>query len=143
MTSRQMVLIWAGVAFGITGIAVALVAWLGLDRANSMLGIPAAVAAVVGLGVAVHGLALAKREGEDDGGGGGGGASQWASASGRSRVLQVGGSSWHGTRPAGDQDGRQQQPSKAPQIARARRSGHVEQVAGDRVVTQDEANETA
>lgn len=142
MMSRQVVLIWAGIAFGAGGIAVALVAWLGLDRANSMLGIPAAVAALVGLGVAVHGLAEAKRGGEEDEGGRGG-AAQRASASGRGRVLQVGGSSWQGARPAGDQAGGRSQPSELPQVARVRWSGRVEQVAGDRVLARDEADETA
>lgn len=49
-------LVWVGSGLAVAGLAVALVAWVGLDRANAYLGIPAAVAAVLGLALGVYGL---------------------------------------------------------------------------------------
>jgi hypothetical protein len=52
MASRQRVMVWSGVGLAVVGGAVALVAWVGLDKANGYLGVPAAVAALLGVGLA-------------------------------------------------------------------------------------------
>nr|WP_133996809.1 hypothetical protein [Streptomyces sp. 846.5] len=56
MENRSRGYVWAGVALATTGLGTALVAWVGLDRANQYIGVPAAVAAFLGLALSVYGV---------------------------------------------------------------------------------------
>ena len=124
-----MVAGWAGGLLVVAGLAAGLVAWVGWDRANAYLGIPAAAAALIGLGVSVYALTA--------GPSGGGSQSgrrvrQRASATGKARLVQVGGSA---TGSAGSQ------PAAGPsewvdQHASALGDARVDQVAGDRDAAQ-------
>ncbi|MEY9857092.1 hypothetical protein ABH935_002700 [Catenulispora sp. GAS73] len=60
MTGRARVAVWTGSGLLVAGSAVAVVAWVGLDKANQYLGVPAAIAALLGLVVAVYGLVAPK-----------------------------------------------------------------------------------
>jgi hypothetical protein len=117
------VALWSGVGLVVAGGAAALVAWLGFDRANAYLGVPAAVAALVGLATAVYGLTVEGGSAAN----GPGRVRQRARASGRGRVRQA----------AGDQQayspgrGAAAPAIEADQWARARGDGWVEQVGGN------------
>jgi len=124
--------VWFGAALAAAGIAGALVAWVGLDRANAYLGVPAAVAALVGLGLALYTLA---RERSDSSGVDERRVKQRAKASGRGKVRQVGGHSLSGT----SSHTREAPASNARQTARARGDGDIEQIGGDRVGGSDGA----
>jgi hypothetical protein len=56
MSGRKSVLVWVGSGLAVAGLAALLVAWLGLNRANEYLGVPAAVAAFIGLVVSAYGV---------------------------------------------------------------------------------------
>jgi hypothetical protein len=56
MSGRKGVLVWVGVSLVVAGLAVLLMVWLGLDRANEYIGVPAAVASLVGLVLSSYGL---------------------------------------------------------------------------------------
>lgn len=117
---------WAGGLLGVAGLAVGLVAWVGLDRANAYLGVPAAVAALVGLGVSVYAL-VGSPAGDGDASSGRR-VRQRATATDRAHVMQVGGSVVGGTGPrsAAGLGGR------VDQRASAAGEASVEQVAGNR-----------
>jgi hypothetical protein len=117
----------------VAGLAGALVAWVGLNRANSYLGVPAAVAAVVGLGVSVYGLRGEAGDGAQPGVGRR--VRQGARASKGSRVVQIGGRA--GARPAPTEA----DPADIEQRARAVDRSRIEQVGGDAVGQRDAAQE--
>jgi hypothetical protein len=52
---RRPACVWGGTALAVAGLCVALVAWVGLDRANSYLGVAASAATVLGLALGVYG----------------------------------------------------------------------------------------
>ena len=56
VTRSRQIVVWVGATLAVAGAAGALVAWFGLDRANAYLGVTAAVAAVLGLGVSIYTL---------------------------------------------------------------------------------------
>lgn len=57
MDKKRWAYVCWGAALAVVGVCAALVAWVGLDRANQYLGVPAAIAALVGLVLAGYGLA--------------------------------------------------------------------------------------
>jgi hypothetical protein len=114
-----MVVVWSGAGLGAAGAAGALVEWVGLDRANAFLGIPAAVAAVLGLGVAVYGVVVAERS--PGAGGSERRVRQRATASGRGRVSQVGGHAVQG--PGFAREGGAVPVAEVEQRAQARGDG--------------------
>jgi hypothetical protein len=57
---RRPACVWGGSALAAAGLCIALVAWVGLDRANSYLGVAASVAAVLGLALGVYGAVSQK-----------------------------------------------------------------------------------
>lgn len=62
VTDRQAATLWVGAGLAAVGLAAGLVAWVGLDRANAYLGVPAAIAALIGLGLSVYALVGAPSE---------------------------------------------------------------------------------
>lgn len=127
--SHRRVWAWVGVVLALAGGGLALVAWVGLDKANAYLGIPAAIAALVGAGLVVFPLT----QNGDEGGGDAPGAKtdQRAKATDGGQVLQVGGNLTTGptaaripTAPPGR--GNRKQRAKAEG-----KSSRVEQVGGD------------
>jgi hypothetical protein len=56
MSGRKRWLIWGGSALVGTGLVALLVALVGLDRANDYLGVPAAIATLLGLALSVYGV---------------------------------------------------------------------------------------
>lgn len=124
-----MVAGWAGGLLLVAGLVAGLVVWVGWDRANAYLGIPAAAAALIGLGMSVYALAAGSSEG---GSASGRRIRQRASAKDKARLIQVGGSMAGG---AGSQ------PTARPsewidQRASTHGDARLDQVAGDRDATQ-------
>jgi hypothetical protein len=58
--SRRFAYVWGGTALAATGLCVALVALVGLERANLYLGVTASVAGVCGLALGVYGTVTHK-----------------------------------------------------------------------------------
>ena len=114
--------VWAGLGLVAAGGAGALVAWVGLDRANAYLGVPAAVAALLGLAVAVY--ALAAESNPLEGAAAPRRVRQRATSSQRGRVVQIGGH-------AGAAVSTSTPGAVVDQRARARGDGQVEQTGGD------------
>lgn len=123
MTGRGRVLVWTGSGFAVTGLAVALVAWVGLDRANQDLGVPAAVAAFLGLAVSVVGLLGDSRTAREHASGT---VKQQADAKGKARVVQIGGTYGSG---GGDATGIRP-PAKVTQRAKASKAADITQIGG-------------
>lgn len=61
---RSRVYVWSGSALAVAGLGVALVGWVGLNRANQYLGVPAAIAALLGLALSVYGVFM-QQPGQD------------------------------------------------------------------------------
>lgn len=59
-TRRRPTYVWGGAALAGAGLCIALVAWVGLDRANSYLGVAASLATVLGLALGVYGAVSQK-----------------------------------------------------------------------------------
>lgn len=127
---RTAVLVASSV-LGIGGLTGALVAWVGLDRANAYLGVPAAIAALVGLGMSLYAVLTPESAGST--------AQsplrrvrQTATASDRGRVTQVGGS--HGLNIAAADD---PPVFEVDQHAKSLGSSHITQIAGDQAPPQE------
>ena len=56
MPRLKNTLIWGGMGLAIAGLVALLVAWVGLDRANEYLGVPATVATLIGLALSAYGV---------------------------------------------------------------------------------------
>jgi hypothetical protein len=89
VTGRRRVVVSRGLGLMIVGLAGALVAWEGMDRANQDLGVPAAVAALVGLFVSVYSVFTTESDVSP-----GRRVRQVAKASHRARVTQADGSQY-------------------------------------------------
>jgi hypothetical protein len=125
MTGRR-VAAWIGSGLCVAGTAAALVAWVGVDRANAYLGVPAAVAALAGLGISLYAVAVSGPGGDSPGR-----PVRWvrqqARASGRGVVTQVGGDQGGGGLAGYDVD----------QRAAAMDDGRIVQVGGDRSALEE------
>lgn len=91
MSTRQRWLAAIGGCIAVAAIGILLVGLLGWDRTNTYLGVPAALAALCGLGLAVYPL-VTKREAPGNGTDHRTTARQWAKARRQAVVVQVGAS---------------------------------------------------
>lgn len=62
MDTRRRVYMWSGSALAVAGLGVALVAWVGLDRANQYLGVPSALAGILGLALSAYGAFMQRSD---------------------------------------------------------------------------------
>jgi hypothetical protein len=128
VTGRQKVVVWLGSGIAVGGLAASLVAWVGLDRANAYLGVPAALAALAGLVVSVYALrGEAARESTRSGEGRR--VRQRAKASKGGRVMQIGARVGAGPSTS--------TPADLDQRASARGQGQIEQIGTDAAGERD------
>jgi hypothetical protein len=104
----------------VAGLGIYFVA-MGLDKADKLASVVAALAALTGLAMTAYGLFGAP---------GGRRISQRATASGRGRINQVGGNQT-APRPARGGSGGHGVPGDVRQRARASENGEISQVGGD------------
>ena len=116
-------------SLAVAGGALALVAWVGLDRANAYLGVPAAIAALLGLGLAV----FPPKNDDTDSDGPEHSVNQRGKALDGGQVLQVGADSKTGpesknrtTTPPATGNRKQRATAKG-------QGSRVEQIGGDRI----------
>lgn len=129
MTSRRRVTVWSGAGLAVVGGAVALVVWVGLGKANAELGAPAAIAALLGLGLAVF---PPKSEGTDKHESGHS-LDQRGKAIKGGQVLQVGADSATGLGSGRTTTTKPVTGSRKQHATAKGQGSRVEQVGGDRV----------